>query len=422
MHTETTTCCVVGGGPAGMMAGFLLARDGVDVTVLEKHEDFLRDFRGDTIHPATLRILHELGIAEEFLGLPHTRMPRVTMETPSGPVTFADFTRLARPYGFIAFVPQSDFLDFLNTQASRYPTFRLVRQADVNDLVVDGGRIVGVRAGTPGGPIEVRADLILAADGRSSTVRERAGLEVVAGSPPIDVLWFRLARRPDDQLPFFRKERDSVLISIDRGDYWQLAYVIPHQGYDRVREMGLSAFRAAVASAAPPLADRVGDITDWEQVKLLSVRVDRLRTWYRPGLLCIGDAAHAMSPAGGVGINLAIQDAVAAANVLGPAFRSGGPTTDDLRRVQRRRELPTRITQAFQVKVLRDLYPRPGTEGRGSADPGPDPLPLRLMRRFPVVRHLTGRFIGMGVRPEHVRAARGTRRRRLVENAGPPPR
>ncbi len=401
MRTQTTTCCVVGGGPAGMMAGLLLARDGVDVTVLEKHEDFFRDFRGDTIHPATLRILHDLGMAEDFLSLPHSRMQRVTMETPSGPVAFADFTRL-RPYGFIAFVPQWDFLDFLHAQATRYPTFRLLRQTEVKDLVIDNGQVLGVRAETPEGPLEVRARLVLAADGRHSTVRERAGLQVIAGSPPIDVLWFRLPRKPDDQVTFFRKEGDRVLVSIDRGDYWQLAYVIPHQGYDRLRQRGLPALRAAVASVAPALADRAGEITDWEQVKLLSVRVDRLRTWYRPGLLCIGDAAHAMSPAGGVGINLAIQDAVAAANVLVPAFGSGGPTTDDLRRVQRRREPPTRVTQAFQVKLLRDLYPRPGDGGGRDAA---DPIPVRVMRRLPPLRHLTGRFIGMGIRPERVRTA-----------------
>ncbi|SNS13901.1 2-polyprenyl-6-methoxyphenol hydroxylase [Geodermatophilus pulveris] len=403
MRVERTTCCVVGGGPAGMMAGLLLARSGVDVTVLEKHEDFFRDFRGDTIHPATLRILAELGIAEEFLDLPHTRMPRVSMETASGPLTIAEFSRL-RPYGFIAFLPQWDFLDFLYDRARAHPTFRLIRQAEVTELVLDGGRIAGVRAETVEGPLEVRADLVLAADGRDSVVRERAGLAVIPKSPPIDVLWFRLSRAADEEVPFFRSEGDGVLVSINRGTYWQLAYVIPHQGFDRVQERGLPTFRSAIAALVPTFADRLEGVTTWEQVKLLSVRVDRLRTWWRPGLLCIGDAAHAMSPAGGVGINLAIQDAVAAANVLAPALRAGGVTTGALRAVQRRRELPTRITQAFQIRVVGNLYPRSG----GTDADRPDPLPIRLIRRLPALRHLTGRFIGMGVRPEHVHTAVGT--------------
>ncbi len=403
MRVETTTCCVVGGGPAGMMAGLLLARAGVDVTVLEKHEDFFRDFRGDTIHPATLRILAELDIAEDFLARPHTRMPRVSMQTASGPLTIAEFTRL-QPYGFIAFVPQWDFLDFLYDRAKSYPTFDLLRRAEVTDLVLDSGRVAGVRAQTADGPMEVRADLVLAADGRDSVIRERAGLEVIPKSPPIDVLWFRLPRTTDEEVPFFRSEGDSVLVSIDRGTYWQLAYVIPHRGFDRVQERGLPTFRAAVAALAPTFAERLEEVTDWQQVKLLSVRVDRLRRWYRPGLLCIGDAAHAMSPAGGVGINLAVQDAVAAANVLGPALRTGGPTTGDLRAVQRRRELATRVTQAFQIRVVGNLYPRPGSASAGR----PDPLPIRVIRRLPALRHLTGRFIGMGLQPEHVRTTAAT--------------
>jgi 2-polyprenyl-6-methoxyphenol hydroxylase-like FAD-dependent oxidoreductase len=420
MRVETTSCCVVGGGPAGMMAGLLLARTGVEVTVLEKHEDFFRDFRGDTIHPATLRILAELDIAEAFLALPHTRMPRVSMETASGPLTIAEFSRL-KPYGFIAFVPQWDFLDFIHDHAKAYPTFRLLRQAEVTDLVVDAGRIAGVRAETSDGPLEIRASVVLAADGRDSVVRQVARLEVVAKSPPIDVLWFRLPRITDERAPFFRSEVDSVLISIDRGAYWQLAYVIPHQGFDGVQERGLPAFRAAVAALVPAFADRLEGVRNWDQVKLLSVRVDRLRRWYRPGLLCIGDAAHAMSPAGGVGINLAIQDAVAAANVLGPAFQAGGPTTGHLRTVQRRRELATRLTQAFQIRVVGNLYPRSASAGADR----PDPLPIRVIRRLPALRHLTGRFIGMGLRPEHVRTAAATPvgprglLRRLQRHRGP---
>jgi 2-polyprenyl-6-methoxyphenol hydroxylase-like FAD-dependent oxidoreductase len=397
MRTETTTCCIVGGGPAGMMAGLLLARQGVEVVVLEKHADFLRDFRGDTIHPATLQLLDELGVIDDFLALPHTRMERVTMDTPSGPVTFADFSRLAGRHGYIAFLPQWDFLNFLADKAAHYPTFRLLTAASVTELVEEGGAVVGIRATTKEGPLEIRARLVVGADGRHSTVRDRAGLAVIGHSPPIDVLWFRLTRRPDDHIPFFRKLAGKVLISIDRGDYWQLAYVIPHQGFEAVKAQGLDAFRTAVAEVAPALTERVAEITDWDAVKLLSVRVDRLRRWWRPGLLCIGDAAHAMSPAGGVGINLAIQDAVAAANILGPRFRSGGPDVRDLRRVQRRRELPTRVVQAFQLKVLRDLYRTPKVGRRQG-----DGVAIRLVRMVPAIRHVLGRFIGVGIRPEHI--------------------
>lgn len=381
-----------------MMLGVLLARQGVDVVVLEKHKDFLRDFRGDTIHPSTLELIAELGWLDEFLQLPHTTMRHVTVDMRGSAVTFADFRKLRVRCPYIAFMPQWDFLDFLASKATDYPSFELVRSAEVDGLVEESGRVVGVTARTPDGPLEVRADLVVGADGRHSVVRERAGLPSVAGSPPMDVLWFRLSRRPDETLPFFQSGKGNVLICIDRGDYWQIACVIPAGFDDTVRSAGLDAFRTSIADVLPALADRVAELQDWERISLLSVRVDRLRRWYRPGLLCLGDAAHAMSPAGGVGINLAIQDAVAAANRLGPVLAAGPPDVDVLRRVQRRRELPTRLTQAVQVRALRGLYPR---------HPGDDPsehasLPFWLLRLFPPLRHLIGYFIGVGVRPEHI--------------------
>jgi 2-polyprenyl-6-methoxyphenol hydroxylase-like FAD-dependent oxidoreductase len=400
MRTEQTGCCVVGGGPAGMMLGLLLARQGLDVMVLEKYADFLRDFRGDTVHPSTLELVAELGWLDELLRLRHTKLRRVTVDMEGGPITFADFSKVPARCQYIAFMPQWDFLDFLADKASQYSTFRLWRKAEVTDLVEESGRIAGVRAQTPGGPITVRADLVVGADGRHSVVRERAGLEPVSSSPPMDVLWFRLSRHPDETLPFFQSGPGSVLICIDRGDYWQVAYVIPSGSFSALRAEGLGTLRANIASIVPSLTDRVGEMGDWDDVRLLSVRVDRLRRWYRPGLLCIGDAAHAMSPAGGVGINLAIQDAVATANIVGPTFSTGGPTVRDLHRVQRRRELPARITQAVQVRALRGLYPKNLHD-----DPSQHtPVAFRLFRRIPPLRYLTGYFIGIGVRAEHIRS------------------
>jgi 2-polyprenyl-6-methoxyphenol hydroxylase-like FAD-dependent oxidoreductase len=385
-----------------MMLGFLLARAGVNVVVLEKHADFLRDFRGDTIHPSTLELMHELGLLEDFLTRPHQEATQLQAQVGDAEVVVADFSHLPTRCRFIAFMPQRDFLNFLAERGRRYPTFRLRMQAQVTELLEEDGRVVGVRATTPDGPVEVRAALVVGADGRHSTVRERAGLKVEDLGAPIDVLWMRLSRRPSDvRNPLGRFDRGKIFVMLDREEYWQCAYVIPKGGFDEVRRRGLPAFREAVAEIAPFLRERVGELGAWTDVSLLTVVVDRLRRWHRPGLLCIGDAAHAMSPIGGVGINLAIQDAVAAANVLAIPLRDGTATAADLRKVQRRREFPTRLTQRLQVfiqdRVIRRVL--------GSRKQLSLPWPLRLLRRFPVLRRIPARLIGIGFRPEHVQTS-----------------
>jgi 2-polyprenyl-6-methoxyphenol hydroxylase-like FAD-dependent oxidoreductase len=384
-----------------MMLGLLLARAGVEVAVLEKHADFLRDFRGDTIHPSTLELMHELGLLEDFLRLPHQEVRQLAGQVGDVPLTIADFSHLPTRCKFVAFMPQWDFLNFLAEQAARYPSFQLRMQAEVTGVLEEAGRVVGVCATTPEGLDEVRAALVVAADGRSSTVREQAGLRPWELGAPMDVLWFRLSRRSTDpEETAGRFDPGRIYIRINRGTHWQCGYVIPKGAAETVRRGGLENFRAEVATVMPFAADRVGELRDWEAVKLLSVQVNRLPRWYRPGLLCIGDAAHAMSPIGGVGINLAIQDAVAAANLLVEPLRGEGPTPDDLQRVQRRRELPTRVIQGLQLLAQRRVITRV-LAGTGPLAPA---LPFRFMARFPVLLRLPGRLIGLGIRPEHVKS------------------
>ena len=399
--TLETRCCIAGGGPAGMMLGLLLARAGVPVLVLEKHEDFLRDFRGDTVHPSTLEVIHELGVLEEFLKRPHSELRELRGMIGNEPVTIADFSHLPVKCPFIAMVPQWDFLNFLVDQGRRYPTFQLVMRAEVFDLIERDGRITGVRAQTPDGPIDAHADLVIGADGRSSIVRSLARLPIEDIGAPIDVLWMRLSKRATDAGASLGNIRNGhVFVMLDRGDYWQCAYVIPKDGYEALRRVGLEAFRAEIVGVVPFLADRVAEITSWDHVKLLTVRIDRLKQWHRPGLLCIGDAAHAMSPVGGVGINLAIQDAVAAANILYRPLRQGAPSAAYLGAVQRRRELPTRITQRMQVVMQNRVIFRTLTSGA----PTSLPWPARLLRDYPILRRIPARLVGMGFRPEHVRS------------------
>ena len=394
------TCCIAGGGPAGMMLGLLLARAGVNVVVLEKHADFLRDFRGDTVHPSTLEIIHELGWLDEFLRRPHTELRQVGGQIAGERVTVADFSHLPVRCRFIAMMPQWDFLDFLAGHGRSYPSFDLRMEAEVVDLLEEDGRVAGVRAMTPDGPIEVRADLTVAADGRHSIVRARAGMTIDALAAPIDVLWMRLAKRagdPTQTLGYLAA--GHIFVMLDRGEYWQCAFVIPKGGYEDVRREGLDAFRRTLVKIVPFVADRVDGVADWNDIKLLTVMIDRLRTWYRDGLLCIGDAAHAMSPVAGVGINLAVQDAVAAANILARPLTSGRLSIDDLRAVQRRREFPTRATQRMQVAIHNRVFV-PTLRGRGFTRL---PLVARLFRDYPFLRRIPARAVGLGFRPEHVR-------------------
>jgi 2-polyprenyl-6-methoxyphenol hydroxylase-like FAD-dependent oxidoreductase len=395
---DAVDCVVVGGGPAGMMAGLLLARQGVRVRVLEKHSDFLRDFRGDTIHPSTMRIMEELGIVDRFLDIPHRQMKTVTVSAPDGEATFVDFSLLPQPFNYLAFMPQWDFLDFVADEAAAYPTFELVRDADVTELIVEDDRAQGVRYATTQGERTVRAPLTIGADGRHSTVRSRAWLTPTESDAPMDVLWFRLGKRDTDRVPFVSVGAGFTIIAIDRGPYWQVAYCIPKGGYDRLRSHPIGIVADRLREALPDLAERFADdVGSWDDIRLLSVAVNRLDRWHRPGLLCIGDAAHAMSPAGGVGINLAIQDAVAAARMLGPELTAGRtPAESLLKRVQKRRERPARIIQAGQVKILADLYPKQLDEEYTT------PTAAKIIRHSRMLQKMVARVIGIGLRPEHI--------------------
>ncbi len=399
--TIRTQCCVVGGGPAGMMLGLLLARAGVEVVVLEKHADFFRDFRGDTIHPSTLDLMAELGCLEEFLSLPHQELHQIGATVNGVGVTMADFSHLPTRCKFIALMPQWDFLNFVSRRAARYPSFQLRMEAEATDLIAADDRVAGVIAKTPGGELQVRADLVVGADGRSSTVRAKAGLEVLESGVPIDVLWLRLPRLASDPLQSLGNFRNGrMMVMLDRGDYWQCAVIIPKGGYEQIRKAGLPAFQDYMLTIVPFLGERVRMLTTWDDVKLLTVQINRLREWARPGLLCIGDAAHAMSPAGGVGINLALQDAVATSNLLGEKLRTGAAGLEDLRAVQKRRELPTRLMQAIQVFIHRRISGGPPGEIVDGL-----PLPMRIVTRLPFLTRIPARVVGLGFRPEHVETA-----------------
>jgi 2-polyprenyl-6-methoxyphenol hydroxylase-like FAD-dependent oxidoreductase len=398
--TLQVRCCIVGGGPAGMMLGYLLGRAGIKTVVLEKHADFLRDFRGDTVHPSTLMIMQELGLIDDFLKLPHSEIRAFAAEIGDTRVKIADFARVATPFKFVALMPQWDFLNFLAEKARRFPALKVVMSAQVTSLVETAGRVVGVRATMPDGPLEVRATLVVGCDGRSSTVRAASGLVVQDLGSPIDVLWFRVSKKPGDpEQVLGRLGADKMIVTIDRTDYWQCAYVIGKGGIERVHAAGLEAFKAAVADGAHFLSDRVDELKSFDDIKLLSVSVDRLTAWSKPGLLCIGDAAHAMSPVGGVGINLAIQDAVATANLLAAKLKAETLQDGDLDSVRRRRLFPVKVIQGLQVAVHnRVLKPAVSGDRRSLKVP----WPLKLLDSYAWLRRWPAQFLGLGVRPEHV--------------------
>jgi 2-polyprenyl-6-methoxyphenol hydroxylase-like FAD-dependent oxidoreductase len=394
-----TTCCVVGGGPAGMMLGYLLSRSGVQVTVLEKHQDFFRDFRGDTVHPSTLEVLKQLGLLKEFLDLPHEEVTSLGVIVGDSFFDVADFRHVPVTCKFVALMPQWDFLNFLSDHAKRFPSFQLLMQHEATDLIREGERIAGVVAQHEGQAVRVHADLVVGCDGRHSVTRRTAGMQIIEHGVPVDVLWFRISRKADDPAQVLGNVNyGKALILINRSDYFQAGLIIAKGSYDEIKSRGLDEFRAGIRRLAPYLGERVNELHDWEQVKILTVQINRLRRWYRAGLLCIGDAAHAMSPAGGVGINLAIQDAIATSNLLTGPLQEGRVSEAALAAVQKRRELPTRVTQAIQIFAHRGL-------ARVFENPGPIQAPwqVKVVTRIPGIHRAMGYAAGMGMRPEHVR-------------------
>jgi len=400
MTALATQCCIVGGGPAGMMLGFLLARTGVRSVVLEKHGDFLRDFRGDTVHPSTLDVMDELGLLDEFLKLPHQEVSRVSAQFGEERVQVADFSHLPVRCRFIALMPQWDFLDFLAAHGKRYPAFTVLMRAEATGLIEEGGKVVGVHATVDGKPQEIRADLVVGADGRHSTVRVGAGFDVKVLGAPMDVLWFRLTHKLTDKAETMgRFDRGSILVMLDRGDYWQCAYVISKGSAGALKAAGIETFRAKIAELMPFVADRVHELATVDDLKLLTVGVERLDKWWKPGVLCIGDAAHTMSPIGGVGVNIAVQDAVAAANILANPLKEGKLKDSDLEAVQARRLWPVRTTQAIQV-FLQNRMIAPTLAGTRPLRP---PWAACVLNAVPFLRRIPARVLGLGVQPEHVK-------------------
>lgn len=394
-----TTCCIVGGGPAGIMAGYLLARSGVRVTILEKHQDFFRDFRGDTVHPSTLQIFHELGLLRDFLKIPHQEMSTLGGRFGDYSFTAADFRHLPTVCKFIALMPQWDLLSFLAGRGRQLPGFDLRMEHEVTGLLTANGRVTGVSVNTSSGSSTVTADLVIGCDGRHSVTRRAAGMRVIELGVPIDVLWFRLSREVTDPETSLGNINDGkLLILINRGDYYQAGMIIRKGSFDQLRQRGLKGFQQDIALVAPFLVDRASELQGWNQIKLLTVQINRLEKWYQPGLLCIGDAAHAMSPAGGVGINLAVQDAVATANLLAAPLRNGGVTDELLAKLQERREFPVRVTQRAQALAHRGLARRFQNSGPAKA-----PWPLRFVVNIPGFQRVVARGVGLGVRPEHVK-------------------